>query len=64
MVFRGQGLVRTDEGEVATWSCMRQSAEEEFAIVGTVEMSFEGMPLDVEIIPAPTSDGCELTAAM
>ncbi len=61
--FRGEGVAYAseDSDSATTWSCVRQSTEEaDFALVGEVAFWFEGQPLDVGIVPAPTSEGCEV----
>ena len=61
-VFRGIGAWSETEADPQTsWSCMRQSTEAVYAVVGEVGFAWDGEPVDWVISDAPESDGCELT---
>ena len=60
--FRGEGIWSPSAtAEATTWSCVRQSmAEADYALVGEVSFTLDGAELPVDIVDAPTSDGCEV----
>jgi hypothetical protein len=64
---RWEGIATDAAGVDYAWACARQSAAPNFSLVGVpgcvAHLTGGDVDLSVEIVPAPTSDGCEVGCA-